>query len=278
MRTIAIVNQKGGCGKTTTAVNLSAALAIAQRRVLLIDLDPQGHATLAFGYEPRAIDKTIYNTLVEPGFEIRQAILDTRIEWLDLVASNVLLSGAELELVGLPRRQFVLSERLERVSNDYDICVIDCPPSLGILTLNALLASTDVVVPVQAHYYAMEGLKELFETAQIVRERFYPCNVRIMGLLLTLAEDTNLFGRQIQKQMRDYFKDLVFKTAIHRTVRLAEAPSAGQSVLTYAPKSRGAFEYTALAQEVLGNIQKSEYVRRERYCEVSLPTIGAMRV
>ncbi len=278
MRTIAIANQKGGCGKTTTAVNLSAALAMAQKRVLLIDLDPQGHATLAFGYEPRAIDKTVYNVLVEPDFGIRRAILDTRIEWLDLVASNVLLSGAELELASLPRREFVLSERIESVGNDYDICVIDCPPSLGLLTLNALLASTDVIVPVQAHYYAMEGLKELFETAQVVRERFYPCHVRIMGLLLTLAEDTNIFGRQIQKQMRDYFGDLVFKTAIHRTVRLAEAPSAGQSVLTYAPKSRGAFEYTAFAQEVLSGILKSEPVRRNRYYEVNLPMVGAMRV
>jgi len=274
MRTIAIANKKGGCGKTTTAVNVSAALAMLEQRVLLIDLDPQGHATLGLGYEPAAVKKTIYNVLVEPGFSIRGAILDTSIEWLNLVGANVLLSGAELDLVHLRRRQFVLREKLANLSGEYDICVIDCPPSLGLLTLNALLASTDVVVPVQVHYYAMEGLKQLFETAQVVRERFYPCHVRFMGLLLTLAEDTNIFGRQIQKQMREYFGDLVFRTAIHRTVRLAEAPSAGEPVLTYAPKSRGSAEYMALAGEIIDNIQRTAAPEQE--LEVTVPIVGSM--
>ncbi len=276
MRTIAIANQKGGCGKTTTAVNVSAALAMLEQRVLLIDMDPQGHATLGFGYEPGAVKKTIYDVLVEPGFAIQGAILDTSIEWLDLVGANVLLSGAELDLVHLRRRQFVLKEKLSSLSGDYDICVIDCPPSLGLLTLNALLASTDVVVPVQVHYYAMEGLKQLFETAQVIRERFAPCYVRFMGLLLTLAEDTNIFGREIQKQMREYFGDMVFGTAIHRTVRLAEAPSAGQPVLTYAPKSKGAAEYMALAEEIVDNIRRTATAERDP--EVSLPIVGSMAV
>lgn len=272
MRTIAIANQKGGCGKTTTAVNVSAALAMLQQRVLLIDLDPQGHATIGFGYDPVSIEKTIYNVLVEPGFAIGEAILDTNTEWLSLIPANVLLSGAELDLVHHSRRQFVLSEELGSLSQDYDICVIDCPPSLGLLTLNALLASSDVIVPVQAHYYAMEGLKQLFETAEVVRERFYPCHIRFMGLLLTLAEDTTIFGRQIQEQMRDYFGALVFRTAIHRTVRLAEAPSAGESVLTYAPDCKGAMEYKALAQEIVDNIQGTT----EQEPEMSAPIVGSM--
>jgi len=274
MRTIAIANQKGGCGKTTTAVNVSAALAMLEQRVLLIDMDPQGHATLGFGYEPAAVKTTIYNVLVEPGFSVREAVLDTSIEWLNLVGANVLLSGAELDLVHLRRRQFVLREKLAKLSGEYDICVIDCPPSLGLLTLNALLASTDVVVPVQVHYYAMEGLKQLFETAQVVRERFYPCQIRFMGLLLTLAESTNIFGRQIQKQMRDYFGDLVFRTAIHRTVRLAEAPSAGEPVLTYAPKSKGTAEYKALAKEIVDNIQRTTVP--EQGPVVTAPIVGSM--
>ena len=251
MRTIAGANQKGGCGKTTTAVNLSAALARAHQRVMLVDLDPQGHATLGFGYEPGAIEKTVHNVLVEPNFPLRRALLDTDIPWLDLVPSNVLLSGAELQLARFKQRHLILRDKLQTAGAEYDVCVIDCPPSLGLLTLNALLASTDVIVPVQVHYYAMEGLKQLFETARIIRERFHPCCIRIMGLLLTLAEDNTLFGKQIQRQMRTYFGKLVFRTTIHRTVRLAEAPSAGQSVLTYAPSSRGAVEYKALADEIL---------------------------
>ncbi|MHC4365156.1 MAG: ParA family protein, partial [Planctomycetota bacterium] len=148
-------------------------------------------------------------------------------------------------------REFVLSEQLRMVKDRYDMCVIDCPPSLGLLTLNALIASTDVIVPVQVHYYAMEGLRQLLETANIIRVNFHPCNVKILGLLLTFVEDRTLFCKQIQQQMREFFGELVFDTVIHRTVRLAEAPSAGESILTYAPGSRGATEYTALAEEVI---------------------------
>ena len=253
MRTIAIANQKGGCGKTTTAVNLAAAFARAGLRTLLIDLDPQGHATLGFGYNPETLDKTIYHALTNPQISVSRVVLGTNIEKLDLAPSNVLLSGAEIELAEVLGKELVLGEQLRIVSNDYDMAVIDCPPSVGLLTLNALVASTDVIVPVQVHYYAVEGLKQLFETANIIRVHFHPCYVKILGLLLTFVENRTVFGRQIQQQLREYFGELVFETVIHRTVRLLEAPSAGESVLTYAPESKGATEYMALVEEIIND-------------------------
>jgi chromosome partitioning protein len=253
MRTIAIANQKGGCGKTTTAVNLAAAFAKTGLRTLLIDLDPQGHATLGFGYDPETIDKTIYHALTNPQISVSRVVLGTNIEKLDLAPANVLLSGAEIELAEVLGKELVLGEQLRMVNNDYDMVVIDCPPSVGLLTLNSLVASTDVIVPVQVHYYAVEGLKQLFETANIIRVHFHPCYVKILGLLLTFVENRTVFGRQIQQQLREYFGDLVFETVIHRTVRLLEAPSAGESVLTYAPESKGAVEYLALAEEIIHN-------------------------
>ncbi len=263
MRIIAIANQKGGCGKTTTAVNLAVAFAEKSKRTLMVDFDPQGHSTIGLGYDPDKLPKTIYDAIIKAQIGLSDIIVDTKVEFLDLAPSNVLLSGAEIELVSVVGREFVLTETLETVKDKYDICVIDCPPSLNLLTLNSLVASTDVIVPVQVHYYAMEGLKQLFETAGIIREHLRPCDVKILGLLLTFVDKTTLLSRQTQKQMREYFGDLVFDTIIHKCVRLAEAPSAGQSIFTYAPESRSAAEYRALAEEVINGRESTEQITND---------------
>ncbi|HUT28317.1 MAG TPA: ParA family protein [Sedimentisphaerales bacterium] len=250
MRTIAIANQKGGCGKTTTAVNVAAALAMLGNRVLLVDLDPQAHSTLGVGHDPETLEKTIYDALTNPHIPFSRVIVSTELQRLHLAPNNILLSGFELELASLYNREYVLSRQLESVRGAYDICVIDCSPSLSLLTLNALVASTDVIIPVQVHYYALEGLRQLLETIQIVRERFNS-GLQILGVLLTFVESRTMLSRQVQHQMRDFFGDLVFDTVIHRTIRLAEAPSAGQPILTYDPKSKGADEYMALGEEII---------------------------
>jgi len=251
MRTIAIANQKGGCGKTTTAVNVAVSLAEKGKRTLIVDFDPQGHSSIGLGQDVDNLPETIYDAITKPQIPISKVILSTKFECLDLAPSNVLLSGAEIELVSMVGREFVLTKELKTVKDKYDVCVIDCPPSLNLLTLNALVASTDIIVPVQVHYYAMEGLKQLFETVNIIKEHLRSCNVKILGLLLTFVDKTTLLSKQTEKQMREYFGDLVFETVIHRCVRLAEAPSTGEPILTYAPQSRSAAEYMALAEEII---------------------------
>ncbi|NLW84065.1 MAG: ParA family protein [Phycisphaerae bacterium] len=249
VRTIAITNQKGGCGKTTTAVNLAAALAMRGYRTLIVDLDPQGHATLAMGAVPEHCEWTIYNVITRADVPLAMTLRPTPIEKLLLSPSNVLLSGAESALAQMSDREYVLRNRLDAVAHRFDYCIIDCSPSLSLLTLNAVIGAGEVLIPVQTHYYAIEGLRQMLETVDVVRERFCP-SLTVAGILLTLAEHRTLLCQQVEEQMREYFKDLVFKTVIHRSIRLAEAPSAGQSVITYDPRCSGAMEYTQLAKEI----------------------------
>ena len=260
MQTITVANQKGGCGKTTTATNLAAALAVIGRRVLLVDLDPQGHATLGLGYKPNELKKTVYHIMTDRSMSPEPIIIGTNVDRLHLLPSNILLANIELELHNVKGKELILGEQLRTVSTNYDMCVIDCAPSIGVLMFNALVAGTSVLVPVQAHFYALDDLKRLIETIRLIRTRFHPCIVRPLGLLLTFVERRTSLSRRVEKDLRGRFGSLVFDTVIHRTITLAEAPSAGQSILTYAPESRAATEYQALASEAINRLLQPDMI------------------
>jgi len=250
MRTIAVANQKGGCGKTTTAVNLAAALAVSGASVLIIDLDPQGHTTIGLGHDPSKLEKTVYNALVDKTLSLSDVMLDSNLHSLKVVPSNIMLGMAELDMRTSVGKEHVLMENLHAIQDQFDFCIVDCAPPLSLLMINALVASQDVIITVQTHYYALEGLKRLLETIHIIHKRFHPCEVRALGILLTFVEVKTLLCQQVQQQLREHFGSLVFDTVIHRNIRLAEAPSAGESIMTYAPANKGAKEYMALAREV----------------------------
>ncbi|MGH2436976.1 MAG: ParA family protein [bacterium] len=252
-RVIAVANQKGGVGKTTTAVNLSAALALTGQRILVVDLDPQGHATSGMGV-PRDAGPSVYDALINDA-PLQSVVVPTQILGLDLAPGSIHLAGAEVELVALPARENRLRDALGYVRNRYNAVLIDCPPSLGLLTLNAMVAADEVLIPIQCEYYALEGLTRLVDTVSLIRRELNPA-LRIGGVLLTMYDPRTNLAEQVAAEIRRHFAGEVFATAIPRSVRLAEAPSFGQPVVTYDPSSRGAEAYLALAKEVAERVRQ----------------------
>jgi chromosome partitioning protein len=248
-RVLAVVNQKGGVGKTTTTVNLAAALAQAGRRVLLVDVDPQGNATMGSGVDKRTLSRTVYHALLGLG-ELSGIRVRAERGGYDLVPANRELAGAEVELVELPSRETRLKSALERVAADYDYILIDCPPSLSLLTVNALAAAQRVLIPMQCEYYALEGLSDLVGTIKRVRANLNPA-LEIAGLLRTMYDPRNTLSQQVSRELEAHFGDKVFRTLVPRNVRLAEAPSYGVPAVLWDPASKGAQAYIALANEVL---------------------------
>ena len=250
-RVLAVVNQKGGVGKTTTTVNLAAALAQAGKRVLLVDMDPQGNATMGSGVDKRNAARTVYHALLGLG---ELGGIRTRSErgGYDLVPANRDLAGAEVELVELPARETRLKAALERIAADYDYILIDCPPSLSLLTVNALAAAQRVLIPMQCEYYALEGLSDLVGTIKRVRANLNP-SLEIAGLLRTMYDPRNTLSQQVSRELEEHFGDKVFRTLVPRNVRLAEAPSYGVPAVVWDAGSKGAQAYLALAGEVLEN-------------------------
>lgn len=249
-RVIAIANQKGGVGKTTTAINLGAALAVAEQRTLVVDIDPQGNATSGLGIEGREARATIYDALVEERPLDECIVEKLHFPHLDAVPSTRDLVGAEIELVERTRREHVLRDSLEAVRDRYDYILVDCPPSLGLLTLNTLTASDSVLIPIQCEFYALEGLSQLLNTVRLVQRGLNP-PLEIEGVLLTMFDRRLNLSKQVAEEAREYFGDKVYRTAIPRNVRLAEAPSFGKPIVVYDVGSAGAQAYLALAGEIL---------------------------
>lgn len=253
-KVIAVANQKGGVGKTTTAVNLSSSLAATEHATLLIDIDPQANCTSGIGMEQNNIDVSTYEILIGD-VSAEEAIESTDMPFLDVVPSHINLVGAEIEMVDVVDRERILNKALERARRKYDFIVIDCPPSLGLLTLNALTASNSVLIPVQCEYFALEGLGQLLNTIKIVRQHLNP-DLEIEGVLMTMFDSRLRLAHQVQKEVRRYFGDRVFETVIKRNVRISEAPSFGKPVLLYDATSKGARNYIALAKEIVEKNQE----------------------
>lgn len=248
---VAIANQKGGVGKTTTSVNLGASLAYIGKQVLLVDIDPQGNATSGVGIEKSEVSQCIYDVLVED-VASQSVVIPTKVENLYSIPATIQLAGAEIELVPTISREVRLRRALESVKEKYDYIIIDCPPSLGLLTINALTASDSVLIPVQCEYYALEGLSQLLNTVRLVQKHLNK-DLMIEGVLLTMLDARTNLGIQVIDEVKKYFQDKVYRSIIPRNIRLSEAPSHGEPIIIYDPKSRGAEVYLDLAKEVVAN-------------------------
>ncbi len=246
---ITVSNQKGGVGKTTTAINISASLAAFDKQVLLVDVDPQANASSGVGIDINNLDKSIYEVLIDE-LPIEKAILPTEMPLLHLLPSHINLVGAEIEMVNFNEREKVLKSKLDKIKDNFDYVIIDCPPSLGLLTLNALTAADSVLIPVQCEYYAMEGLVQLLNTISIVRQNTNP-KLDIEGVLLTQFDSRLRLSAQVVEEIKKHFKDMTFNTLIHRNVRLAESPSHGKPIILYDADCSGSINYLSLAQELL---------------------------
>lgn len=246
---ISLANQKGGVGKTTTAINLSAALAKEGKRVLLVDADPQANASSGLGIDIRNLEATIYECLVN-GIDPKLAIQQTDVDNLDLIPSHIDLVGAEIEMLGIDDRERLMQKIFSHLRDQYDYILIDCSPSLGLITVNALTASDSVIIPVQAEFFALEGIAKLLNTIKIIKSKLNP-QLKIEGFLLTMFDNRLRLSTQVYEEVKKHFGALVFNTVITRNVRLSEAPSHGLSVIDYDPASKGAKNYTSLAKEVI---------------------------
>jgi len=264
-KVIALANQKGGVGKTTTAINLAASLAVLEYKVLIIDADPQANATSGVGFDVKNVKTSIYECIVDE-LDPRKIILNTEIPGLDLIPSHIDLVGAEIEMLNLPNREKVLRHVIEKIKDDYDFIFIDCSPSLGLITVNSLTAADSVIIPVQCEYFALEGLGKLLNTIKIIQTKLHP-DLEIEGFLLTMFDSRLNLSNQVMEEVKKHFQEMVFESVIQRNIKLSEAPSYGQPAILYDANSKGAASYMNLARELLQNNGMTKLKNSEKIIE-----------